>query len=130
MDATVAGTASTQFRPTRSYTNPRDMTIDAIRLDASTIEAIARRVAELVATGRDRSGDLLTVSEVAEHLGVSRAWVYENADHLGVIRLGGGKRPRLRFDSEAVRKQLDQRRSDRRSEPVPRGRRAGSTRVI
>jgi predicted DNA-binding transcriptional regulator AlpA len=92
---------------------------EAIRLDASTIEAIACRVAELVASGRDRSGDLLTVSEVAEHLGVSRAWVYENADQLGVIRLGGGKRPRLRFDSKALREQLHQRRSDRRSEPMP-----------
>lgn len=90
---------------------------DAICLDASTIEAIARRVAELVATRSQRSGDLLTVSEVAEQLGVSRAWVYENADQLGVIRLGGGTRPRLRFDPEAVRERLAQRPSDRRREP-------------
>jgi hypothetical protein len=92
---------------------------DAICLDASTIEAIARRVAELVTPPSQRSSDLLTVSEVAEQLGVSRAWGYENADQLGVIRLGDGTRPRLRFDPEAVRERLAQRPSDRRREPYP-----------
>jgi hypothetical protein len=92
---------------------------DAVRLDASTIEAIAHRVAELVATRSQRGNDLLTVGEVADQLGVSRAWVYENADQLGVIRLGGGTRPRLRFDPDAVRERLAQRPNDRRRELEP-----------
>ena len=40
---------------------------------------------------------LLTLPEVAALLRVSRAWVYRNAAHLGVVRLGG-----LRFRRDLV----------------------------
>jgi hypothetical protein len=45
---------------------------------------------------------MLTAAEVAADLGVSRTWVYENAKKLGGIRLGTGRRARLRFDRERV----------------------------
>jgi hypothetical protein len=35
---------------------------------------------------------------VARRLGISRATVYAKANQLGAIRLGSGKRARLRFD--------------------------------
>jgi hypothetical protein len=45
---------------------------------------------------------LLTAAEVAERFGVSAEWVRDHADELGVVRLGDGPRPRLRFDAETV----------------------------
>lgn len=41
---------------------------------------------------------LLTASELARRLGVSRSWVYQHARELGAITLGDGPRARLRFD--------------------------------
>ena len=44
------------------------------------------------------SAPLLTAAEVAARLAVARGWVYAHARELGVVRLGDGPRPRLRFD--------------------------------
>ncbi len=78
-------------------------------LDDYAIEAIARRVTQLlrhdpVAAAHER---LVSAAEIARRFGVSRAWVYENADRLGAVRLGRGARPRLRFDPQKVEKRLD-----------------------
>jgi hypothetical protein len=68
------------------------------------IEAVARRVVELLkaegpaATEEQLSGIFIDAATLARLLGVSRATVYANADQLGAIRLGKGKRARLRFD--------------------------------
>ena len=98
---------------------------DAVRLDAESIDEIARRVAELLRPGRPaRQESMLTAAEVAADLGVSRTWVYENAKKLGAIRLGPGRRARLRFDRErvaewrrpaAVAEPADRTRSSRRA---------------
>jgi hypothetical protein len=77
---------------------------DDLRLGPESIEAIARRLAELLASAeaqqpRER---LISAEEVSEWWGVSRRWVYDHADELGAHRLGAGRRPRLRFDPEAV----------------------------
>jgi hypothetical protein len=45
---------------------------------------------------------LLTAAEVARSYGVSAQWVRDHASDLGVLRLGDGPRPRLRFDAERV----------------------------
>jgi len=45
---------------------------------------------------------LLTAGQLAQQLGVTRAWVYENAHRLGAIRLGNGPRARLRFDPQTA----------------------------
>ena len=68
------------------------------------IEAVARRIAELLkaeglaAIEEELSRHLIDAATLARLLGVSRATVYANADQLGAIRLGKGKRARLRFD--------------------------------
>ena len=49
---------------------------------------------------------LLTAAEVAARLSVARGWVYEHARELGVVRLGDGPRPRLRFDPAVVERML------------------------
>ena len=40
----------------------------------------------------------MDAAAVARLLGVSRATVYAKADELGAVRIGNGKRARLRFD--------------------------------
>jgi hypothetical protein len=70
-----------------------------IELSDGCIEAIATRVVELL---QERPGGLglVDAAELARRLGVTRAWVYENASRLGAIRLGSGPSPRMRFDPE------------------------------
>jgi hypothetical protein len=63
-----------------------------VQLNAPTIDAIARRVVEPLPTG----------PRAAERFGLSRAWVYENANRLGALRIGEGKRPRVGFEPAEV----------------------------
>jgi hypothetical protein len=75
--------------------------------EPSNIEAIAREVAQLL--GRDdqlRAHGLLTARQVAARFNVARSWVYAHADELGVVRLGQGSRPPLRFDPAVVAQHL------------------------
>jgi hypothetical protein len=46
---------------------------------------------------------LVDAGTLAALLGVSRRYVYEHADELGAVRLGGGAKPRLRFDAGAAK---------------------------
>jgi hypothetical protein len=70
-----------------------------IKLDPQTVEAIARRVIELLHGKAAAAGpELVDAAELARRLGVERSWVYTHAIELGAIELGGGRRPRLRFD--------------------------------
>ena len=70
-------------------------------LDGDDVEAIARRVAALIAPAPRR---LVDAAELAEHLGVKRGWVYAHAAILGGVRLGSGPRAPLRFDVEVARR--------------------------
>lgn len=75
------------------------------RLHPDDLTALAEMVAGRVAAllhGEERPPALLTAVEVAERYGVSADWVRSNADRLGVVRLGDGARPRLRFPAAAV----------------------------
>ena len=73
-------------------------------LDADDVEAIARRVAELVG---QRSG-LVDAHSIAAELQVERDWVYAHARELGAVRLGDGPKARLRFDLRQVRERVDE----------------------
>ena len=46
--------------------------------------------------------ELWSARRVAAHYGVGVSFVYQHADELGCVRLGGGRCPRLRFDPVAV----------------------------
>jgi len=80
--------------------------------DAQLVDAIARRVVELLEGSRaradatrpvsDTGGACLTVSQVAARYRVSRSWVYAHQRELGAMRLGDGPRARLRFDPKVV----------------------------
>lgn len=72
-----------------------------LQIEATAIEAIARRVAQLLG-GEPDGWKLLDAAAVAEKLSVERDWVYEHAEELGAIRLGG-PRGRLRFDPDTLK---------------------------
>lgn len=92
-------------------------------LDQASIDAIARRVVELLGglPGRARL-PARTAGEIAEQLGTSAEWVRANADELGGVRLGGGPKAPLRFDPEVVLEQLTARSASGRSEAPARRR--------
>ncbi len=71
-------------------------------LDATTVEAIAQRTAELLREPSRPTGKRVDAARVAEALGVTRQWVYEHAEELGGERLSESARSRWRFDLEAV----------------------------
>lgn len=66
------------------------------------VDAIAERVADLL-RGEPPRGCMVDAATLAGALGVDRSYVYAHADELGAVRLGGGLKPRLRFDLEAAR---------------------------
>jgi hypothetical protein len=72
-----------------------------VTLDHEDVEAIARRLAELVGPGPPER--MLDARELADRLGVQRGWVYSHSAMLGGVRLGNGPRAPLRFDLERAR---------------------------
>jgi len=72
---------------------------------------LAPKIADLVSTAapvppahtQGAGAGLWTTRRVAEHYGVAVGFIYQHAEVLGCIRLGGSSRPRLRFDPEVVR---------------------------
>ena len=68
---------------------------------------------------------LWSAREIAGYYGVTVNFVYDHADELGCIRLGGGRRPRLRFDPRIVRERWTL-SGDALPEPAPTRRRARS----
>jgi hypothetical protein len=95
-----------------------------VRLDADSIDAIAQRVAAILQSEPLPTREqLMTATDVAARFGVSRTWVYDNAERLGAIRLGTGSRARLRFDPNRVGEFIQaepnsRERSARRSSPA------------
>lgn len=84
--------------------------VTPVELSDDAVDAVARRLAEiLVEAGLvgPRATRLVDAATVARHFGLSREWVYEHAEELGVTRLGNGPRPRLRFDLAAVEAALE-----------------------
>lgn len=79
-----------------------------LRLAPESIEALARRLAELLGPAAERpaSPQQITAKALARMWGVQRRWVYDHAAELGARRLGSGRRPRLRFDPEEVAERL------------------------
>ena len=81
---------------------------DSPRGTPDLVEAVARRVVELLdAKSPAIETRLLSALEVAQHFGVGRQWVYEHAEDLGAIRLGAGRRARMRFNPSVVEQRLN-----------------------
>lgn len=69
---------------------------------------------------------MLTARQVAARFNVERSWVYAHADELGVVRLGRGPRPRLRFDPAVVAQHLLARPARAAATPSPSHVRGGA----
>jgi hypothetical protein len=108
--------------------SPADRAAGAGQLsEERLVEAVASRILEFLQpvlealADRAPSGALVDASTLAQQLGVSRQFVYEHAEELGVLRLGARCRPTLRFDLEAAQR-IRQRTADDRSQPLVRPR--------
>lgn len=77
------------------------MTAPVVQLDSASVEAVARRVVELLSSD-EGSEEWIEAAEVARRFSLSRDYVYEHADDLGAVRLGSGPKARLRFDPSKV----------------------------
>lgn len=75
----------------------------ANRLDERLGLRLAQIATSEAAVEGARTGDWWSAKQVAAHYGVTPGFVYQHADELGCVRLGGGRRARLRFDPRTVR---------------------------
>jgi hypothetical protein len=91
-------------------------------INAAWVDAVALRVVELMRNGSP-PGDrrLVDAATLATELGVTRSWIYEHRDELGVVRLGTGTKPRLRFDVETARQALSRDDDKAFSSPIHTG---------
>ena len=77
--------------------------VETVELSPESVEAVARRVAEILDDAHPAAGTrLLTAADVASMLNISRDAVYALADELGAHRVGNGPRARLRFDKARI----------------------------
>ena len=75
------------------------------------LDSLVDRIVERLRPADDPSphhgpARLVDAATLAGALGVDRSYVYAHADELGVVRLGGGSKPRLRFDLESAREAM------------------------
>ena len=70
---------------------------------ADFVEAVARRVVELLDERHQPASGLVDARTLAGMFGLSVSAVYEHSARLGAVRLGTGKRQLVRFDVERAR---------------------------
>jgi hypothetical protein len=88
----------------------------AVELTPQTVEQIASRVAQLLLRHHQLPAPAslapapawMTAKELAHHLKLNPAWVYEHADELGAIRTGNGPKARIRFNLHTATQALKQ----------------------
>ncbi len=87
----------------------------AVELTPQAVEQIATRVAQLLrhqqppaqASVAPTPG-WMTAKELAQHLKLNPAYIYEHAELLGAIRTGTGPKARIRFDLHTATQALKQ----------------------
>ncbi len=83
----------------------------AVDLTPQAVEQIAIRVTQLLRHERphvraDSAPVWMTAKELARHLKLNPAWIYEHAQELGAIRTGKGPKARMRFNLETATEAL------------------------
>jgi len=97
-----------------------------IKLDPQAVEAVARRVVEILEQRGLQQRELVDAAELARRFGIERSWVYSHAIELGAVKLGDGPKPRLRFDPQIAARVLRRVGGDAAADPPARsGKRAG-----
>jgi hypothetical protein len=110
----------------RSVDNGSEMACTRIKLDPQAIEAIARRVVEILEQRGLQQRELVDAAELARRLGIERSWVYAHAIELGAVKLGSGPKPRLRFDPQIAARVMRRVGGDAATDPPARsGKRPG-----
>lgn len=110
----------------RSVDNRGRMEFTRIKLDPQAIEAIARRVVELLEKRGLQNRELVDAAELARRFGIERSWVYSHAIELGAVKLGSGSKPRLRFDPKVAMRVVQKLGKSGAADPPARsGERAG-----
>ncbi len=108
------------FRTYNPMASPR------IKLDPQAVEAIARRVVEILERRGLQGRELVDAAELARRFGIERSWVYSHAIELGAVKLGSGPKPRLRFDPQIAARVLRRVGEESAADPPARsGKRAG-----
>lgn len=106
--------------------NRREMASTRIKLDPQAVEAIARRVVEILERRGLQGRELVDAAELARRFGIERSWVYLHAIELGAVKLGTGLKPRLRFDPQIAARVLRKVGDGSAADPPARsGKRAG-----
>jgi len=109
----------------RPDSGDQDDTRTARPLTVADVEAIAeataRRVVEIVNPPAATTFALVSARELARELHVSLDYVYSHAAELGGMRLGSGRRARIRFDLDRARRALE---SPRKPHPAEASRRS------
>jgi hypothetical protein len=116
-----------------AFSTTNAMASTRIKLDAETVEAIARRSVELLEQRGLQRRELVDAAELARRFGIERSWVYSHAIELGAVKLGSGPKPRLRFDPQIAARVLRRvgektaadppaRSGERADRPAPDGR--------
>jgi hypothetical protein len=83
-----------------------EMANSRYKLSPELVEAIARRVVEILEERGLQQRVLVDAAELARRLGVERSWIYTHAIELGAVKLGEGPKARLRFDPEIAARVL------------------------
>lgn len=95
-----------------------------LELSDAQLDALADRIAARLAE-RPRSTGLVDAQTLANHLGVSRDFVYRHRVELGGRHIGTGAKPPLRFDLESATRAFNPPAEECHPAP-PRSRRAKS----
>lgn len=80
--------------------------LDYDELADKVADRLRRFIPDLVAAVPAEPAGLVDASEISLMLGKKPGWVYRHKDHLGVVRLGNGPRPRLGFNPDLVMARL------------------------
>jgi hypothetical protein len=89
----------------------------AVDLTPQAVEQLATRLAQLLRHDLTHptphptpQPGWMTAKELAIHLKLNPAWVYEHAEELGAIRTGNGPKARIRFDLHTATQALKRHR--------------------
>jgi hypothetical protein len=104
----------------RLVDNRGEMASARIKLDPQITEAIARKVVELLEKRGLPKRELVDAAELLRRFGIERSWVYSHAIGLGAVKLGGGAKPRLRFDPQIAARVLRGAGEDSAADPPAR----------
>ncbi len=76
---------------------PNELVRFLVELREVELTALARLGAPPVATPREDGPELLDVGQAAAHICMSQKWIYRNLAVLPCVRIGNGRRPRIKF---------------------------------